>query len=142
MLEELEVRPLVEAAEPAPWTARRVALLVFGHLFFVVGAAGLFVPLLPTTIFWIGAAFCFARSSIKMQRRIYGAPKVGRIVEDMVEYGIATRGTKWTATMGILATFAITGLLVSKLWVLGVIAGVLAGVLLYLWTRPEARADV
>lgn len=44
---------------------------------FVVGAAGAFVPLMPTTVFWIGAVACYTKSSPRLARRILRTPVAG-----------------------------------------------------------------
>jgi uncharacterized membrane protein YbaN (DUF454 family) len=43
---------------------------------------GAVLPLLPTTIFLILAAGCFARSSPKLEARILAHPQVGPLVKD------------------------------------------------------------
>ena len=43
--------------------APRLLLLILGWLCFGLGVIGMFVPLLPTTIFWILAVWCWLRSS-------------------------------------------------------------------------------
>jgi uncharacterized membrane protein YbaN (DUF454 family) len=43
----------------------RWALLISGIILVGIGILGMFLPLLPTTIFFILAAWCFARSSEK-----------------------------------------------------------------------------
>jgi hypothetical protein len=42
-----------------------------------LGAIGVFLPLLPTVPFLIVAAFCFARSSPKLEGRLMNHPRYG-----------------------------------------------------------------
>ena len=56
----------------------RAALIVLGTLFLVTGTVGIFLPLLPTTPFFLLSAACYARSSKKFYRwllynRIFGS---------------------------------------------------------------------
>jgi uncharacterized membrane protein YbaN (DUF454 family) len=56
----------------------RVALLVLGTLFLATGTVGIFLPLLPTTPFFLLAAACYARSSKRfyhwlLYNRVFGS---------------------------------------------------------------------
>jgi hypothetical protein len=47
-----------------------------------VGAIGIVVPGLPTTVFFIIAASCFGRSSPRFEQWVLGLPRIGRMVAD------------------------------------------------------------
>lgn len=47
-----------------------------------VGGIGVVVPGLPTTVFFIMAAWCFSRSSRRLERWVLGLPGVGPMVVD------------------------------------------------------------
>jgi uncharacterized membrane protein YbaN (DUF454 family) len=44
---------------------KKGVLVTSGTLFVAIGVIGIFVPLLPTTVFFLLAAYCYARSSEK-----------------------------------------------------------------------------
>ena len=71
-----EVRP----ARPHPIV--RGAWMGAGLGLVGLGALGAVVPGLPTTVFFIGAAACFARSSPRLERWVLGLPHVGPLVRD------------------------------------------------------------
>ncbi len=56
--------------------------LVAGLLAVGIGGIGIVVPGLPTTVFFIVAAGCFARSNPRLERWILGLPRIGSVVRD------------------------------------------------------------
>ena len=56
--------------------------LFLGFVFAALGFIGIIVPGLPTTVFMIMAASCFAKSSPKFERWILDLPVVGPMVRD------------------------------------------------------------
>lgn len=84
------------------WTWRLVGLACLG-----LGGIGLLVPVMPTTIFWILAALCLARSDPKIRDWIYARPGVGSQVELFVEQGRMTRASKRAALIGMALASAL-----------------------------------
>lgn len=60
----------------------RWILLISGILLTAIGVIGMFVPLLPTTIFLILAAWCFARSSAKFHKWLHSNRLFGKYLSD------------------------------------------------------------
>ncbi|MCB1877126.1 MAG: YbaN family protein [Chromatiales bacterium] len=105
-----------------------------GHLSFVLGAIGALLPGLPTTVFWIIAAVCYARSAPHLRDRIYSQPRFGSAVRDFVEHGQLSRKGKWFAVAGmslgaLVCAFTLPPWLTASL---GVVMSVVAVVLLRL----------
>ncbi|MDQ3304570.1 MAG: YbaN family protein [Actinomycetota bacterium] len=75
-----------EAGEGQPSSRRATVVrwgwLALGWLAVVLGAVGVVVPGWPTTVFFIVAASCFARSSPRFERWVLGLPKIGPLVAD------------------------------------------------------------
>ena len=65
---------------------RRVLNIAVGTVFVLIGIVGIFVPLLPTTVFFIVAAYFYARSSERLYRFVLNFPKFGRYVRMWEEY--------------------------------------------------------
>ena len=80
-----------------------------GFLFLTVGAVGLVLPLWPTTIFWIIAAFCLAESHPSVRDWIYARPGVGPIIQNFIEDGTISRKSKRAAIGGMMIAGAIGG---------------------------------
>ncbi len=47
-----------------------------------LGGLGIIVPVLPSTVFFIGAAACFARSSPRFEQWVLDLPRIGPVVRD------------------------------------------------------------
>ena len=121
-------------------TKLRLGLCRFGgYAFFGLGLAGAFLPLLPTTIFWILAAWLFTHAHPEMKQRIYAWPHFGPIVENLLENGMLSARSKHIATIGItlVGGSSIMFSPISGSWMLA-IAITLFAVIIYIQTRPEA----
>ncbi len=126
-----------KTAEAATRSRANWAWTGFGYCFFVIGLAGLALPVLPTTIFWIGAAACFAKSCPAMQRKIYAWPVVGRSVEDFLSHGVIRTKSKQAAFVGMILAAAILFFLSPSIFATAIgLALILAGAL-YVGTRPS-----
>lgn len=109
---------------------------VAGYILFGIGLVGILVPVMPTTVFWILAAGCFARSSPAMYRRILAWPSIGASVALFLEHGAIGRRGKIVALGGILTGAVILWLTGPGRVVTIIAAAVFAGSALYIVTRP------
>lgn len=119
---------------------QRPILLGCGYFFFALGLIGAVLPILPTTVFWIVSAACFAKSSPRMYQRIVGWPGVGQVVEDFIAHGIIRRRSKVIAVSGMMVAAMIVALtpMGSTLILASIALIAMAGV--YVWTRPDIPA--
>ncbi len=117
---------------------RRLVFRIVGYIAFAVGLVGLALPVLPTTIFWIIAAGCFAQSSPEMYRRILAWPGIGRTVDDFITHGIIRRKGKIFAIAGMAAATALVALSpMAKVATVIALVGIAIGAT-YVLTRPES----
>lgn len=57
----------------------RIFYFSLGCTSFIVGTAGIFLPLLPTTCFWLLAAWAFSKSSDRIYKKLVEHKKFGPI---------------------------------------------------------------
>ncbi|MDY0870898.1 YbaN family protein [Dongia rigui] len=101
------------------------------------GIAGIVLPLLPTTPFILLAAFCFARSSPRLEAWILTHRTFGPMIENWRRHGSVDRRAKRMALvlMGIAFLFSLA--LALPLWLLATQGAVLIAVAAFLLTRPD-----
>ena len=105
-----------------------------------LGAAGVVLPLLPTTPFMLLAAYCFARSSPRLERWLVQHPRFGPAISDWRAHRAISRRGKVLALVAISLTFALSVVLRLPGGVLALQAVVLSAVSLFILTRPTAPA--
>ena len=115
---------------------RRHLYLIAGFLSIGLGTIGAFLPLLPTVPFMILSAFCFARSSPRLEAKLLDHRHFGPHIRRWRERGaISRRGKK--AALAALAFSVARALIISP----GpgvrppVVAALIGGS--WIWTRPE-----
>lgn len=119
----------------APW---RLLWAVAGVLLFALGTLGIFLPLLPTTVFWLAAVACFSRSCPALADVILSHPRYGRPIRDFREHGVICRSGK-RAALATMALSAVITVVATRSLVVSVLASaVLAMVAAYIATRPDS----
>lgn len=116
---------------------RRHAYLIAGFICLGLAVIGAILPLMPTTVFVILAAYCFARSSPKLERRLLEHPRFGPHIVRWREHGAINRTGKRAAATAFAVSIAVSLIFVRFPWSLApVVAAVVIGG--WIWTRPEA----
>lgn len=129
-------------ATPAPNLIQyigRQGLFLIGWACFAVGTVGLFVPLLPTTLFWIVAAWAWSRSCPRLLHKLYAVPTVGPHVRAWMDDGTISRRGKHFAFAGLSFGLVVSAFALQDSPLLLAAAGLpqlAAGA--YVLTRPEA----
>lgn len=132
---------IVRHEAPATYAPRSLGQKVsacFAFVFFAVGLVGAFVPLLPTTVFWILACALAFRSSPKLKAKMMNHPKFGPGLQAWFDRGAISRQAKIACTISMALSLAIVAFfLADKQLVLGLIALCLIAVNLWIWSCPE-----
>ena len=134
-------RPPGDAADPARARFRtrvqRLVLLACAWIFLALGIAGVFLPLLPGTLFLIIAAACFTRSSPAFEAWLLDHPRFGPPVRQWRASGIIPRRAKWFACISLVASWCILLVTEAPTWVVAGCLVVFVAVALYIVSRPE-----
>jgi len=111
----------------------RAALIAAGSILVGIGILGIFLPLLPTTVFFLLAAACYGKSSPAAYRWLTTNRYFGKYLRNYREHRGATAGTKVTSIATLWFGIGLTTyLLQPALWLIGLLLAVGIGVSAYL----------
>jgi uncharacterized membrane protein YbaN (DUF454 family) len=108
-----------------------------GAVAFAVGTAGIFLPLLPTVVFYIIAAFCFGKSNPAWEARLLADPRFGPHIVAWRERGAIARSGKIAALLAMTVSGAIGLAFLHSPWrFVPAVVGVVVGG--WILSRPDA----
>jgi uncharacterized membrane protein YbaN (DUF454 family) len=114
--------------------------VIAGLLCVGLAVLGVFLPLLPATPFLLLAAACFARSSERLHAWMLRHRHFGPLLRDWETQRAIRPRAKRAATAAILLSAALTFALAQLTWPARLAMGLcLAGVLAFIWTRPDGE---
>jgi uncharacterized membrane protein YbaN (DUF454 family) len=120
---------------------KKYLLITAGWAFVSLGVIGIFLPLMPTTIFFILAAACFARSSEKFYNWLIYHPRFGKFIRDYRENrGMPLRAKIIAVTMVILSIGSSAVFFTDKLYIRIILIAIAAGVTIYLLSLKTIKA--
>ena len=122
------------------WLAlRRPLLFAAGWCFTLLGAIGLVLPLMPGTVFLILAAWCFSRSSPRVEAWLVGQPRRGPHVRRWRETGTIARRVKYIACASMALSFGLVVAIGAPPIGVAAAGACLLASGLYVASRPEPR---
>jgi uncharacterized membrane protein YbaN (DUF454 family) len=137
---EREPKDWSHEVRPVGTRGGRAVFLVLGHLCVALGVIGVFLPVMPTTVFLLGAAACYARASAGFYNRLLNNRVFGPIIADWRHYRAMTLRAKTLAIgfvwVGIGASMVFVEAWWLRLGLFGVAAAV-TGFLLRTKTRER-----
>ena len=101
-----------------------------------IGTLGIFVPLLPTVVFYLLAAWCFSNSHPEWAERLYTHPKYGPHLVAWRDRRAISRKGKIAAIATMALSIPMVGFTVGGWWTL-IPVGVLGTIGTWIWTRAE-----
>ena len=93
------IRPTLNREHATP--TKRLALLWSGHVLMLLGVIGMLLPVMPTTVFWIGAAICYSKSSPALYKKLVGHERYGKEIQRYLDDGVISRRSKAVALLGM-----------------------------------------
>lgn len=91
----------------------RPALIAFGWLNVGLGAIGIVVPGMPTTIFLLIALWAFSRSSERFRNWLYDHPRLGPPIRAWHEHKVISPATKMLAVTMMASSVVVLALFVA-----------------------------
>jgi uncharacterized membrane protein YbaN (DUF454 family) len=120
---------------------RRAGFIALGFVFLALGIIGAFLPIMPTTIFLILAAWAFGRSSPRLEAWMLNHPQFGGVLRAWRADGAIPRRAKWMACGGIAVGYVVFWISAAPSpWLAGIVALAMLGCALWIITRPEGPA--
>lgn len=106
---------LLPDARPAASFPLRAVLMVVGTASLAVGLIGLVVPVLPSTVFFLVAAACYARASSRLYHWLLALRFVGPVITEWRRSRSLPPGVKTRALVAVAITFAVSIVVVDSL---------------------------
>jgi hypothetical protein len=121
----------------------RHGLLAFGVLNVMAGTAGLILPLVPSTVFFLIALWAFSKSSARFHARLYNHPRFGRLLRDWHAHRMIPLGAKVLAVTTMAGSLLFVTAFVAEDWIMPVGLGAVLGLIAaYIVTRPHKLATL
>ncbi|MFT5174983.1 MAG: uncharacterized membrane protein YbaN (DUF454 family) [Gammaproteobacteria bacterium] len=121
---------------------KQQSYLLLGWIFVGLGAVGVFLPVMPTTVFILIAAWAFARSSPRLHRWLREHPHFGHSLRSWEDHRAMPRSAKRIALLMLGVSYLTTATLLGPLAPGAMIAGVcIVGVVVFIMRIPILNED-
>lgn len=95
----------------------RILFVISGSISLTIGIIGIFVPLLPTTVFLLISAYCYVRSSPKLYNWLINHKYLGTYISNYRRYKAMPKKAKISAISLLWITIIISGIIVDVFWI-------------------------
>lgn len=119
---------------------RRIIYIILGSFFLILGAVGIFVPLLPTTPFWLLTCWFYLRSSEKLYNRAMSNRYFGTYIRNfLVDKAIPLHSKIISVSIMWLSAILTSLYLIEYLWVKILLILISAGVTWHILSFPTKK---
>lgn len=116
---------------------RKTGYLLLGWCCVALGVAGAFLPLLPTTVFMLIAAWAFAKSSPRLHHWLQTHPRFGPALACWERHRAMSRQAKIAALTTLALSYGFTAWMLGPLSTGAIIGGIcIAGVAIFIAHLP------
>lgn len=122
---------------PPPRPPQRLLLLGIGYASLALAALGAALPLMPSTVFLLIAAWAFGRASPALRARLGAHPRFGRALRDWEEHRAISPRAKRAAVAAMAASWLVVALAFRDLATSAIAGACLAAVAAWILTRPS-----
>lgn len=120
----------------------RIHYLALGWFCVGLGILGAFLPLLPTTVFLLIAAWAFSRSSPKYHQWLRNHPRFGGMIRSWEQHHAMPRRAKRITFITLALSYAVTAYVFGPASLVAIIGGVcIAGVAIYIAHIPVLTVE-
>ncbi len=137
----VDLRSDVSASAPTKPGFAVLTWRVLGFACVGIGATGVVVPLLPTTLFLILALACFTRGSPKLAAKLLAHPRFGPALHAWQQHRAIPKRAKALAVFAMVVATAIAALSTEGWPVPTLVGAILLCVGCYVVTRPTAETS-
>jgi uncharacterized protein len=117
--------------------AVRFAYAALGCLLVALGVIGAFLPVMPTTVFLLGALWAFSMSSARLERWLIEHPRFGPRLVAWREHRVIPTRVKLTAWGSMLVSLGIMAVARAHLYAILAAAAVMAIGAIYIARCPS-----
>ena len=122
--------------QSSKYSPKRLAWLSLGLLCVALGAIGVILPLMPTTVFLLVATFAFARSSPKLHNWLLEHRIFGNVIKNWQTHKAIGKKAKRASAVSMIAIVALSWGMGAPSWVVGSQVVILGLVATFIMTRP------
>jgi uncharacterized membrane protein YbaN (DUF454 family) len=121
----------------------RYGLIAFGWINIGLGVGGMFLPVMPTTVFLLIALWAFSRSSRRFHHWLYNHPTLGRTLRDWHRHRVIPPRVKILAVSMMTVSLSYVTLFLAEGWALPLLlVAVLGSVSAFILSRPSRPAPL